>query len=385
MRVLGRRLPLGAALVAMYAASRVLSTGLLLAAWLIPQHRPHAYLEPGPGFGGFLTSWDALWYRRIALHGYPQHLPLFPNGDVSYNTWAFFPVYPAIVRGLMNVTTLPFEIAGPLVSTIAGGAAVFALHRVVRMRFGTTAAWWAAVFFAFGPMSWILQLGYAESLFLFLLFCAIAAMMRRRYVLMIPFAVLASFTHPGALALGSALVIKAIVRLARRQPIGLRHWAAAVTAIVVVIAAGVAWPLIAAGVTGDPSAYFDTEFAWWQDFIGRTLLIPFTPSFVLYGRLLGVWGVVLVAVVLVAFAALMISRTGRRLGTDLWAFVFSYVAYLAAVFLPTQSLIRLLMPLSPLFGHPFFTGSPRRRWISLGLGIALQPVAIELLWVMFPP
>lgn len=385
MRVLGRTLPLGAALVIMYALSRVLSTGLLLLAWAIPHHHPHAYLEPGPGFPGFLTSWDALWYRQIALHGYPQHLPLFPNGDVSYNAWAFFPVYPAIVRGVMTVTTLPFEIAGPLVSTIAGGAAVFAVHRVVRMRFGTRAAWWAAVFFAFGPMSWILQLAYAESLFLFLLFCAIAAMMRRRYLVMIPFAVLASFTHPGALALGAALVIKAIVRLARRQPIGARHWAGALSAIVVVLAAGVAWPLIAAGVTGDPSAYFDTEFAWWQDFIGRTLLIPFTPAFVLYQRLLGVWGVVLVAAVLIAFAALMVSRTGRRLGTDLWAFVFSYVGYLAAVFLPTQSLIRLLMPLSPLFGHPFFTGSPRRRWISFALGVALQLPAIELLWVAFPP
>jgi hypothetical protein len=383
--MLGRSVPLWAALLVMYALSRVLSTGLLLLAWATPHHRPHAYLEPGPGFLGFLNSWDALWYRQVALHGYPQQLPLFANGDVSYNVWAFFPVYPAVVRGVMTVTTLPFEIAGPLVSTLAGGAAVFALHRVVRMRFGRRAAWWASVFFAFGPMSWILQLAYAESLFLFLLFCAIAAMMRRRYVVMIPFAVLASFTHPGALALGAALVIKAIVRLARRQPIRAQHWAAAITATFVVVAAGVAWPLIAAGVTGDPSAYFDTEFAWWQDFIGRTLLIPFTPAFVLYGRLLGVWGVVMVAAVLAAFATVMVSRAGRRLGTDLWAFVFSYVGYLAAVFLPTQSLIRLLLPLSPLFGHPVFTGTRTRRWVSVTLGVALQLPAIELLWVVFPP
>ena len=141
----------------------------------------------------------------------------------------------------------------------------------------------------------------------------------------------------------------------------------------------------AAGVTGDPSAYFDTEFAWWRDFIGDTVLIPFSPAFRLFGALFGVWGALLVAVVLAAFVALMASRTGRRLGTDLWAFVFSYVGYLAAVFLPTQSLFRMLLPLSPLFGHPFFTGTRVRRWVSFGVGVALQLPAIELLWVVYPP
>lgn len=385
MRVLGRMVPLGAALVVMYALSRVLSTGLLYLAWILPHHRPSEYLAPGPGFLGFLNSWDTLWYRQIALHGYPQQLPLSAGGNVGYNDWAFFPVFPALTRGLMTVTGLPFELAGPLLSTVAGGAAVLALHRVVRMRFGTRAAWWAAVFFAFGPMSWLLQLAYAESLFLFLLFCAIAAMMRRRYLVMIPFAAVASFTHPGALAIAAALVIKATVRLVRRQPIRVHHWVTAGAAIVVLLAAGVAWPIIAAGVTGDPSAYFDTEFAWWRDYIGDTALIPFSPAFRLYGSLFGVAGVMLVAAVLVAFVALMVSRTGRRLGTDLWAFVFSYVGYLAAVFLPTQSLFRMLMPLSPLFGHPFFTGSRPRRWISFGVGVALQLPAIEILWVVYPP
>jgi hypothetical protein len=385
VRVLGRPVPLPAALVGMYAISRVVSTVFLVIAWAIPHPHPPQHFTPGPGLLGFWNQWDALWYRQIALHGYPQQLPLFPNGDVSYNTWAFFPVYPALVRGLMTITGLPFEIAGPALSTIAGGAALFALHRVVRMRFGTVAAWWASVFFAFGPMAWLLQLGYAEPLFLFFMFCALAAMMRRRYVLMMPFAVLASFTHPGALALGAALVIKAAVRLARKQPIRWHHWAAAGVSIVVVLGAGIAWPIIAGAVTGDPSAYFDTEFAWWQDFIGRVALIPFSPAFLLYQRLFGVWGVVLIAGILAAFATVMVSRAGRRLGTDLWAFVFSYFGYLAAVFLPTQSLFRMLMPLSPLFGHPFFTGSPLRRWISFGLGVALQLPAIWILWIVYPP
>ena len=385
MRVLGRAVPLWAALVSMYALSRLVSTGMLLLAYLLPHQRPAGYPAFTPGIEGFVLSWDAEWYERIATSGYPAQLPIGPDGHVLPNPWAFFPVFPALTRGVMAVTGLPFWIAASALATVAGGAAVVALHRVVRLRFGSRAAWWAAVLFAFGPMAWLLQLGYAESLFLFLMFSALAAMMRRRYVIMLPFAILASFTHPGALALGAALTIKAAVRLWRRQPIRLRHWFGGVATTLVVVLAGVAWPFIAAAVTGDPTAYFDTEFAWWADFIGRGPLIPFSPAFLLYGRLFGVWGVLLVAWILALFVLFMIGREGRRLGTDLWAFVFSYVGYLAAVFLPTQSLFRMMLPLAPVYGHPVFTGAPWRRWTTLAVGVALQLPAIEILWVVYPP
>jgi hypothetical protein len=385
VRVLGRAVPLWAALLTMYALSRLVSTGMLGLALALPHQRPAGYPAFEPGVEGFVRSWDSLWYERIALHGYPAHLPIGADGHVLPNPWAFFPVFPALSRLLMEVTGLPFWIAGPALATVAGGAAVFALHRVVRLRFGSRAAWWASVLFAFGPMAWLLQLGYTESLFLFLLFSAIAAMMRRRYLVMLPFAILASFTHPGALALGAALVIKAAVRLFRRHPIRPRHWVGGNLVTLLVVLSGLAWPAIAGAVTGDPTAYFDTEFAWWADFIGRVPLIPFSPAFLLYGRLFGIWGVLLVGWFLALFVLFMIGREGRRLGTDLWAFVFSYVGYLAAVFLPTQSLFRMMMPLAPVYGHPIFTGAAWRRWTTFGVGVALQLPAIELLWVVYPP
>ena len=380
-----RTIPVALGLIAVYALSRVFSTGLLAAIDAIPQPHGVEYLTPGPGFTGFLTSWDSLWYERIALHGYPVQLPLEPDGDVAYNPWAFFPLFPLLVRAAMIVTGLGFPIAAMIVATLFGGAAVFALHRVILRRFGARAAWWGSVLFCFGPMSWLLQLGYAESTFLFFLFAALAAMMRRRYILMIPFAVLASFAHPGALALAVALGIKALIRLVRRQHIGWREWVAGSLSIALIVLAGIAWPLIAGAVTGDPSAYFDTEFAWWADFIGRPLLIPFTPSFLLYFRLFGGWGIVMVAAVIGGFAFWMLRPSARRLGVDLWTFTGSYIGYLAAVFLPTQSLFRMLMPLSPLAGHPGLTATPRRRWITLAVSLVLQATCIELFWVIYPP
>jgi len=55
------------------------------------------------------------------------------------------------------------------------------------------------------------------------------------------------------------------------------------------------------------------------------------------------------------------------------------------VFLPTQSLIRQLLPLSPLLGHPGLSRSRRRRVITLTAAVVLQAVAIFALWVVYPP
>ncbi len=75
----------------------------------------------------------------------------------------------------------------------------------------------------------------------------------------------------------------------------------------------------------------------------------------------------------------------RVLGDEILAFTGSYGAYLVAVFLPQQSLLRLLLPLSPLLGAPVLTRSVVIRRIALGVFIASQPVAIALLWFLGPP
>ena len=164
------------------------------------------------------------WYRRVAFEGYPLELPIDANGDVLQNTWAFFPVFPAIVRGVMAVTGGGYDVAAMAVAIVFGLLATLALHRMLVQHFAPTQALWGALFFAFGPLSWMLQVGYAETMFLFFLFCALAAMVSRRYFIMIPFALVASFTHPGTLALAAALGLQGILRLARRQRILWHEW-----------------------------------------------------------------------------------------------------------------------------------------------------------------
>ncbi|HEY0258343.1 MAG TPA: hypothetical protein VGC18_00705 [Lacisediminihabitans sp.] len=387
LRIGRRYVPTWVILLVGYGLSRILTTGLLAGAWALAstQGWTIAHFDGNPGFLGYLQSWDGPYYRQVALHGYPTSLPADSAGNVEKNAWAFLPLYPMIVRAIMAVTGLDFAVAGVLVALVFGAAATFALHRLLLQRFGSTTALWGALFFCFGPMSFVLEVTYAESVFLFFMFCALAAMMSRRYLVMIPFGVAAAFAHPGALALAAALGIHGLVRLLRREPFPVRSIVSAVTAVVVIAAAGLAWPLIASAVTGDPSGYFKSELSWWSDYLGRVHFFPFTPWFLFAGHYWGLVGILLVIAVLAGFVWWMTRRSVRALGTDLLAYTGSYVAYLVAVFLPQQSLFRMLLPLSPLLGHPTLSRTPTRRGVTLAVSILLQPVGILLFWVIWPP
>ncbi len=387
LRVRGRAVPVTVVVLTGYVVARLITTGLFALAWWAFPDGPwaHGYFASDPGFLGFLNSWDTRWYEQIVLHGYPAQLPVDAVGDVGYNTWAFFPVFPAIVKALMSVTGLGFDVAGIVVATAFGGAATVALHRVLLVQFKRTQALWGAILFAAGPLSFLLQVGYAESTFLFFLFVALWFMQNRRYLGMIPFALIASFTHPGALALAAAIGFQGIHRLRRRHPIPHREWITGIAAIAVVVGAGLLWPVLVSAITGDPSGYFDTELAWWRPALGRITFVPFTPPFLLYFHLWGPIGIVVVAVVILAVAFWLTRPSTRAYGAELWTYSVGYILYVLAVFLPTQSLLRALLPLSPLLGHPALSRTMRRRVISLAASLVLQVLAIWVLWIVYPP
>ena len=399
----------------LYALSRLVSSawlgGLFALAttrgWEFASHRSD------PGFASFSGSWDASFYRPIAQHGYPTEQPVDGRGRVEPNPWAFLPVFPMLVRGIAAVLGVDlagnsFFTIGLVVATIAGGGAAVLLHRIVAETVGAPNALWAVALFCFGPTSFVLQVAYAESLMLLLVFAALLMMIRRRYLLMMPFAVVAAFTRPGVLALALGLAVTGVVRFARgagcagvvrgagvapgapgadsaRDGFGRREQVSLVVTGLVVAAAGLAWPVVADVVTGRSGAYLDTELSWWVGFVGRQHFAPLTPWFVMATTFLGVAGAVVVVGVLAAVAWFFSRRSTRSLGIEVWSYSAAYVLYLVAVFLPQQSLPRLLMPIAPLLGHPAIAPSPRLRRSLLVGGIALQPVAVVLLWFVGYP
>jgi hypothetical protein len=352
-------------------------------------HWEYASPRMDPTFFTFSGSWDGAYYGQIVEQGYPTSLPLDSDGSVQQNPWAFLPLYPMVVRALMFVTGLDFYPAGVAVAMVFGAAASLVLFRLVAARAGVSSAFWATALFCFGPLSFVLQITYAESMFFFLMFAALLAMIHRRYWLMLPFGVAAAFTRPGELALPLALGIVLLIRLLRarrgQEAFRPRERLAMVVSGAGMAVAGMAWPIVAAAVTGTGDAYVSTELSWWTGFIGKVAFIPLTPWFLLSWRYLSILGALIVIGIVAGYTWVLTRPSVRALGTDIVAYAASYGLYLFAVFLPQQSTFRLLLPLAPLAGARGLTRNRRARTAALVASIALQPVALALLWFIGYP
>ena len=389
-------LPAWAAVLLVWTGGRIVSTFWLALAYpLIGRALPeNAIWGNGHGFLNFLTAWDGQYYEQISVHGYPTALPLDGAGHVAQNAWAFLPAFPFTIRALTASTGVPFDVGAPAVALVAGLVAAFLLHRLVRDHAGNAAAMWAVFFFTCGPLSFLLQVGYAESMFLALTFGALLALERRQYGLLAVLGVAAAFTRPGALAIPLVLGVVALVRWIRARrdtgarsidvfPVGERVRVVAAGAVMVV--AGFAWPLIAAHVTGSPNAYLETEMSWWVNFIGRDDFTPLTPWFLIAARWLGVGGVLIVVGLLIGYPVWLLRRSTRRLGSTTVVFSAAYALYIFAVSLPMASTPRLLMPLAPLFGSPELVAKPWMRWTLVTCAVLGQPVLVAVLWLLGPP
>lgn len=402
-------------ILAIYLVSRAFSTLVLFAVYEWALLTDQTFITPGSGrsFLHFTAAWDADRFRTIALHGYPTVLPRDDTGDVTPNEWAFLPVFPYLAHLLMIGTGMDFAVAALVLATVTGGAAAVLLYRVVEPRVGHAAALWATLFFCFGPLSYIFSVGYSEGLFLTLVFGGVLAMQRRRYELVALCGVVAAFTRPGALALALALAIHLVVRWRDEAPLAdqpgrlsvtastprlgrllggrlrgslpTRQLAVVVAAGLVTAAAGLAWPVVVHLVTGVPDGYLQTEMAWWKDYVGDPAFVPLTPWFLLAGRWLGVGGVVIVVAIAAAVALGLTRRGTLRLGHEVVGFGASFFLYVFAVFLPQQSLFRILLPMTPLLASPVVTDRAWVRRTLLAGGIALQPVAAVLLWIYTAP
>ncbi|MBT0992789.1 hypothetical protein KIN34_00595 [Cellulomonas sp. DKR-3] len=373
--------------LAVYAAARAVSAVLLLVA--------AAAQGPTPWAGDHPTYtqvtglfWDAGWYHRIAEEGYPGTLPIGDDGTVQQNAWAFFPLYPMLVRGLMAITTLPWEVVAPTTSLLLGAAAVLLVHRAVAVgapravaaRPGLPLATVAltSVF----PTAVVLQVAYTEALALLLVAAALLLLVRRQYLATAGVLVLLGFTR--AVALPMAVVVGVHVlarwRAARRgdDELGPRDWAAMLGLGGVAVASGFVWPAICQWVTGVPGAYLRTQEAW----RGLREVTPFGGwDYVLefwFGS--AGWWVLAGAVALVV--AVLVVPAAWRLGPELHAWPAAYLLYLAAAVEPGSSLARFLVLAFPLgavtAGVVTRPPAARRAWFA---GVVLLMLVLQAVWV----
>ncbi|MHB1171359.1 MAG: hypothetical protein ACYCZY_02460 [Lacisediminihabitans sp.] len=346
-----RLTPWWARVLAVWVLSRIVTTSMLLvfARW---QPR-NAWTGAHPNYLQFAQLWDSTWYHIVAVSGYPSVLPVTAEGHVGESAWAFMPGYPVVVRLLMLLTGLPWEPLSVFVSFAFSLAGALMFYRLMRLVLPSSTALFAVVLLCFAPLSPIMQVSYAESMYAFLLTLALYFLLQQRYALLFPVVAVMSLTRPSGLAFALALCLHLAYRWFTRGrnpfPIGERLRAGAVALFSAVM--GFAWPLIAWVATGSPSAYTDTELAWRASYIGYQGLVPFAPwiqsaNFWMPGPL----GIIVLVLVVAVFAVFLFTPAVRKLGVDLRFWVISYALYLLAVFFPQSSTFRLLIPMFPLLG-----------------------------------
>lgn len=344
-------------ILAVYAVSRVVALAALwvAATWF---QNPAGVGHQDPTVGDLVGLWDGVWYHRIVEDGYPVPLPRdADNGRITYSAWAFYPLYPYLVKGLM-FTGMSFEVAGVVLNLVLGAVGAVLIHALFRSTYHAARqpqrerlALVAACLWCFYPTTSIMLKPYTEALAVALVAAALLVLVRRHYLLVAAVALPLGFTRGVAPALGLAVLIHLGVRWREERAAGLRplagQWARIVVMLASVGVSAIAWPAVAGFATGVPTAFFDVQAAWGQK--------PADGPFVLWfqwawdGK--GLAGVLVLVALAATYVALVLGRHGRWMSVEMRVWALAYPFFLFAVVRPITSMWRFLlldMPLAAL-------------------------------------
>ena len=204
-----------------------------------------------------LLVWDAGWFLRVAVDGYP-HGYTYEAGVLQGNELAFFPVYPMLIRLVAGLGIEPHT-AALVVSWLASFGAAVAVH-LLGTSLHNKRTGWALVAICFSaPVSIVFSMAYSEGIFLALVAGMLVAAHRRVWWAAGLLGLLTALTRPTGAAAAVALAVAALMAVRESRAKAWQPITAAVVAL-----AGV--PLFLAWVgwrVGDPAAWFRIQAAGW--------------------------------------------------------------------------------------------------------------------------
>lgn len=115
----------------------------------------------------YLCRHDCVWYLGIATNGYQ----LLPDGEPRGGAnWAFFPLYPLLIRIFADAASVDPVLAALLVSNLAFAVALIVFHRYCREHLGLEhrSSLYASALLCYSPGTIYFISPYTESLFLLL-------------------------------------------------------------------------------------------------------------------------------------------------------------------------------------------------------------------------
>jgi hypothetical protein len=336
-----------------------------------------------PGYLAALANFDGQWYQQIAEHGYPTSLPM-ADGQVAQNPWAFYPLYPGLVRGVMAVTGLPFALAATVVSTACGAVAVCLLYRMLVHTGGRFTATATVLALCAYPAAPVLQAAYTESTALLEITVLVWGLQQRRYGVVLAATLALSLTRPIVIPAALLIAVHGLVRRRRSPedfPVAERR--RVLGCVVAAVLSFAVWPVVAALVTGRPDAYLETQKAW----VIRASEGGYESWLT---HLLGHGGFAAGVLGLACFAVLGVvlrSRRARAWGPDWRAWAGSYALFLFLTTRPIASIFRMallvVVPWWPAPAEPDAPPPSRRTQVTVLVGIAVFGLCTQWLWVQW--
>ena len=302
-----------------------------------------------------LSNWDSTSYYYIASHGYPEGLPRGTDGAVTLNNWAFYPLWPYLLRGVHHLLPLSYPLLGTLLSTAFGLAGLLLIYRWVLRRSNGWLAACLVVWLCFFPPSAVMLTGYAEALTILLLGLLIWALERRWWI---PAAVLifaVCLTRPIGLAFVLPLAVAAVWSWHRGDRRA--FWSYGSLSLFAAVAF-MFWPAAVGRYSGEANGYWLTQQAWRGP--GTRPILPYLFSgnwdnpwlYLLYGGLLALMA-----------ATLLLGRADQKWPAALRLWAASYWLY---IYCTIQAGFyfngRVMDPQGPLVPHPSVW-----RYLMLGL------------------
>jgi hypothetical protein len=315
------------------------------------------------------AAWDAQWFLSIAASGYHAE-PLVPIGADGYYDFAFFPVWPLLIR-VASLGVLPLEPTAVVLSNVLFIAAMIPAYGWMRaLTDDDAAATRGLALLAFGPAAYVWSLGYSESLYLVLV--ALAAWALRRTSTAPLMTAMAQLTRLTGSALSAAAAARAIVH---------RGWSwPTVGMIVAGPLAFAGWACFVWALTGEPLGYLKGSPSWYR--LSDTSAGPAS-------LVEGLLHPSAYYVVSVAMVAALIAGAVKSLDLDIEAGVYAIATIAATVLLanwvnmPRHAL--LSVPAFAMLGIWMPPGFKGRVLVVLAAAGQVVLVTGAIRWASFPP
>ncbi|MBY0380171.1 MAG: hypothetical protein K2P99_07220, partial [Burkholderiales bacterium] len=171
------------------------------------------FISKNADFFGSMCKWDCKWYLTIIHNGYDSHVRTYPKVWKGLANWAFFPLYPYIVKSVNFIFIGEPVVTGIILNQAFIMLGMLIFYKYLRLSFDELNSRFGVILLAFSPFSVYFASLYTEALFLLLSLSAFYFLKTNRGLLSVICGGLLSATRPVGIMFGVVYVITQIHRI----------------------------------------------------------------------------------------------------------------------------------------------------------------------------